>query len=38
MKNIGCLAVKAVFGSIDPFRKDNTFEVLYIYRFLVLTI
>ncbi len=38
MKNIAKLAVKSVFGSIDPLRRDNSFEVILIIRFLVLTI
>jgi hypothetical protein len=29
MKDIASLAVKSVFGSIDPDKKDNTFEVIY---------
>ena len=27
MKDIASLAVKSVFGSIDPDKKDNSFEV-----------
>ena len=29
MKDIASLAVKSVFGSIDPDKKDNTFEVIH---------
>ena len=28
MKDIATISVKSVFGSIDPNRKDNSFEVL----------
>jgi hypothetical protein len=39
MKNTSTLAVKSVFGSIDPNKKDNSFEVnkfifLFIKRYL----
>ena len=32
MKIIAKFAVKSVFGSIDPFRKDNSFEVKQSYK------
>jgi|LakMenEpi03Aug12_release.lakeMendotaPanAssembly.Ray.scaffolds.fasta_scaffold5020952_1 hypothetical protein len=36
MKEIAGMSVKSVFGSIDPNKKDNTFEVKnYYLRYLV---
>lgn len=29
MKDIAGMSVRSVFGSIDPHRRDNTFEVSY---------
>ena len=38
MKFIASKSVKSVFGSIDPLRKDNSFEVFKFIRFLAWTI
>lgn len=32
MKDIAGMSVRAVFGSLDPSRKDNTFEVKIIIK------
>jgi hypothetical protein len=34
MKNIATIAVKSVYLNIDPKRRDNSFEVLYLKRSL----
>lgn len=31
MKQIAQLALKSVYGQIDPFKKENTFEVFLNY-------
>ena len=31
MKKIAAEAIRSVFGNMDPYKKDNTFEVLYLY-------
>jgi hypothetical protein len=28
MKNIATMVLKSVLGNIDPFKKDNSFEVI----------
>ena len=36
MKKTATMAIKSVYGSIDPNKLDNSFEVNYeIYRYLV---
>jgi len=31
MKKIALIALKASYGGIDPNKKENSFEVFYIY-------
>ena len=34
MKNIARESIRSVYGSIDPNKKDNSFEVIYNCRLL----
>jgi len=34
MKKIAILAIKSVYTKINPERKDNSFEVISVKRFL----
>jgi hypothetical protein len=38
MKNIARESIRSVFGSIDPNKKDNTFEVnLLLFKIIIIT-
>jgi hypothetical protein len=38
MKNIARESIRSVFGSIDPNKKDNTFEVnLLFFKIIIIT-
>ena len=32
MKKIALMAIKSVHGLIDPLKKDNSFEVFFLYK------
>jgi len=38
MKQIALITIKSVYGKIDPFKRDNSFEVNFINLTFVLNI